>query len=228
MSDVNFTTNLPISGTRVVFGKRLRGIDLFNLDADPQGNIPTQYQLLIARGAVVEFGELKTVDAKGKPQPVPLPTLLALDTSDFEELIDAHNKFLGEGLAGREPEYTSESEVKLAFGYESEGLTYNRVRFGARTRGYDLVEADKKSYVGLKRDCFLIGKEIVQLTTDDGSSVLDGPVEIQIFEQLDGADIIALRAASFAWRNSFRKSERGVQREVGAQHPAVGGTNGVE
>jgi hypothetical protein len=215
--------------TRVVFGKRLRGLDLMFIDEDPQSNIPTQYQLLIVREAITEFGSLPMTNKKGQRERVPLPILLALDADDIEALIAGHNEFAEKGLEGRAPDFISDGEVKLPIGFESNGLVYNRVRFGRRVTGYDLVEADKKDFSGLRRECFLIGREIASLSTDDGAHTLDGPIEVQVFEQLDGADLVALRAASMIWRSSFRRGREGVQaKSVAAQHAAAGGTDGVE
>src|SRR5688572_28862775 len=71
--------------SRVVFGHRITAQDLFNLDEDPQGQNPTQYNDLIIRSSIVEFGTL--------PMPVPLTVLLNLDSVDREDLVDGHNVY---------------------------------------------------------------------------------------------------------------------------------------
>lgn len=214
------TIELAVAKTRVTFGKRLTGGDLMRLDEDPQSDIPTQHQLLILRAGITGFGSL--------PIPVPLTTLLALDSVDIDDLVTAANAFDERGLDGRAPEFVSDSEVRLAIGFESNGLVYNHVRFGRRVTGNDLVAADKKGFKGLRRECFLMGREIASLETNAGGHSLDGPVEMQVFEQLDGGDIVTLRQASQIWRDSFRRSGGAVQVEVGAERPAAGGADRLE
>lgn len=204
--------------TRVVFGKRLTGAVLMAIHDDPQSNIPTQHQLMLLRGGITQFGEL--------PIPVLLTVLLALDSIDIEDLVAANDRYLALTQEGRAPEFVSDSEVKLAFGFEDNGLVYNRVRFGRRVVGRDLVDAEKKGYAELRRECYLIGREVERLTTEDGAHVLDGPIELQVFEQLDAYDITTLRAASMGWRDSFRKSRKGVP-AGGAQRDDSGGADGV-
>jgi hypothetical protein len=229
MSEKTYTIELSVSGTRVTFGKRLRGIDLFNIDADPQSNIPTQNQLLIVRAAITEFGALKLSDQQGKFLPVALTVLLALDTVDIDDLIAGYNEFLAQGLEGRAAKFVSASEVKLALGYERDGIVYTSVTFGNRLTGLDRVQADRDGYaLGIKRECFLIGKETVRLSSADNAAVIEGPIGIEVFEQLDNDDVLTLTKAAVKWRDSFRKSGRGVQPDVGAQHLDSGGANGVE
>src|SRR5437868_413314 len=121
---------------RVTFGKRLKGRDLMDIDADPQSNLQTQHQLLILRGGITEFGTL--------PIPVPLTNLLELTIFDFEALVSANNEFLDNGLNGRQPEFISYNEAKLPIGYERNGLVYNRVHFGNRVKAMYLVLAEQE------------------------------------------------------------------------------------
>jgi hypothetical protein len=190
---------------KVTFGKRLDGGTLMAIDDDPQSAFPTQFKLLAVRATITAFGTL--------PMPVPLEVLLKLDAEDIKALIAAHNKFMAEGLGERKTEFVSDSVVKLAFGYEAGGLVYNRWEFGTRLKGYDLVEADKTGFGQLRREYFLIGREIVRLSTDDGKYTLDGSVEIQTVEKLDAEDFVNLRIAALRWRESFRASNRAVQQK---------------
>jgi phage FluMu protein gp41 len=200
--------------TRVTFGKRLTGADLMNAHDDPQSNVPTQYKLLLLRAGITKFGSL--------PTPVTLLALLSLDSVDIEDLAAANNEFLSKTQEGHAAEFVSDSEVKLPFGFSSQGLTYNRVLFGRRITGLDMVAAEKKGYGELRRECYLIGREIAQLSTEDHVHTLDGPVEVQVFEALDGHDITVLRTASAIWRDSFRNGRGGLQKPDGAERDAAG------
>lgn len=229
MSETTHTVELPVGlplrdarggelqgerHTRVTFGKRLTGADLMRIHDDPQSNVPTQHQLLLLRAGITQFGSL--------PMPVTLLALLSLDSVDIEDLVAGNNQFLSNTQEGREAEFVSDSEVKLPFGFQSESITYNRVHFGRRVTGMDMVQAEKKGYDNLRGECYLIGREIERLSTEDSAHSLDGPVELQVFEALDGHDIAILRAASSGWRDSFRKSRGVLQKPDGPERDAAG------
>lgn len=194
--------------TRVTFGHRLTCGDLMNIHDDPQSNVPTQYQLLLLRGAITRFGSL--------PMPVTLLHFLSLDVADIEDLVAANDEFLSMTQEDRAAEYVSESEVRLPFGFEAEGIIYNRVTFGRRVTGLDMVQGEKQGFAELRRDVYLIGREIERLSTADGAHHLDGPIELQTLARLDGHDLTTLRTASLVWRASFRKRGEGFQADVGA------------
>lgn len=198
---------------RVTFGKRITGRMLFDIDSDPQGNDQTQYADLIARAAITEFGTVSL--------PVPLLALLQLDSVDRDAISEGLSQFLGAGLGERKVEIISENQIKLAVGYESNGLVYDMVYFGRAINGYDEIEANRLKLEGVRRVCFLAGKQVVKLSQSEGSSGLDGPIGLSIFEKLDSVDIQAIRVASEVWRRSFRRiSERA--KEVGAsEKPAA-------
>lgn len=204
----------------VVFGKRANGLELMEIDEDDASSFPTQHQLMLFAAAITKFGEIR--------MPTPITVLLDLDAADLDDLSEAYNKFNTDTLAGRKAEFVSDSEVRLVIGYEKGGITYNRAIFGKRIKGRDMVVADTKGMQGLRRECYLIGLQIARLMTDDGAHDLTGPIEIEVFEQLDGADILSLRIAAARWRESFRLGGRALQEAVGAQHPAPGGENRVE
>lgn len=198
-----YTDADQVTHRKVTFGKRLDGTMLFAIDDSPESAIPTQFQLLAVRATITAFGTLT--------MPVALDALLKLDADDIKALIDAHNKFMAEGLNGHKPEFISDSEVKLAFGYEANGITYNRIEFGKRLNGYDLVDADKTGFNQLRREYFLIGRQIIRLATDDKKHTLDGPAEVQMFEKLDAEDFVTVRVAAIKWRQSFRSRNDAVQ-----------------
>lgn len=197
---------------RVVFGRRPTGRELFAIDSDPQAGLSTQYNDLIMRVSITAFG--------GLTMPVVLKALLTLDACDRDELNEAYEKFISESLGDRKVDFPSDEMVKLAFGYESNGLVYDLVTFGRMTNGYDLLEADRLGLDRTQRACFVIGKQITKLSQSEGSSVLDGPVALNIFEKLDAIDIHALQVGAAKWKEFFRRSRASLQK-VGA------GSNGL-
>lgn len=195
--DIGHTDKDKRKHTRVTFAKRISGKELFDIDADPQSAIPTQNQDLLMRAAITEFGTVK--------MPVPLAVLLNLDSLDRDDLSAAFNKFLNDSLGERKVEYPATGKVKLAIGYESNGLVYDLVEFGNRLTGMDEVEADNRGLTGVKRVLFFCGRQVSKLKQSEGASELDGPLEMEIFEKLDLIDIGAIRTAAEVWRHSFRR-----------------------
>ncbi len=217
---IGYTDKQGTIHKKITLSRRLTGSRLFSSDDDPQSDIPTQREALIIRNAITEFGTLS--------MPVTINTLLDLDSIDRDDLTAEHDKFLQEGTGGRFPEFLADNKVKLIFGYEKDGQRYDLIEFGARYTGRDEVDADMLGYDGLRRLCFLIGKQVTKSSTADGASVIDGALPIEVFDDLDSADIFALQVAAERWRQSFRSKSRTVQEEVGAESASVGGADGLE
>lgn len=203
---IGHTDLKKVTHTRVTFGQRINGKRLFAIDEDPQSSITTQYQDLLLRAAITEFGSLK--------MPVALSVLLSLDSIDRDDLNNAFNRFSTENLGERQVDYLADNLLRLAFGYEANGLIYDLVEFGSRLTGMDEVEADRKKLTGIRRVCFLAGKQVIRLSQSDGQSALEGPIPLDYFERLDAVDIQAIRVASEVWRNSFRRPRKPIP-EVG-------------
>jgi hypothetical protein len=197
------TIELPVSGKRVTFGKLLKGRDWFALDSDPQASDQTQYNDLVMRAEITQFGKEK--------MPVTLKTLLELTSVDREVLEEGHTEFQRLWAEGKEAKFLSDGRVRMAFGYARNGLVYDIAVFGKLHTGMDEVQANKQKLNGLKRICYLMGREIVKLAQSDGASELAGPVELEVFEELDGADILTLRSASAIWRSTFRRNGKALQ-----------------
>lgn len=203
---IGYTDPQGVLHTTVTFGRRVLGRDLFALDDDEQGEIPTQRNDLLIRRAITRFEPF--------PMPVPLNILLGLDRLDRQEIIRSYNRFSQESAGGREAEAISTSQLKLAFGWTREGIVYDLVTFGKRLTGYDEKDADLLDLKGLRRACYFVGHEIVQISQSAGGPhKLEGAVEVKEFEELDGADITALMHASEVWGHSFRNRRTEIQTE---------------
>jgi hypothetical protein len=223
-------TGKGVTHKKVTFSKRLTGADYFRIDDDPQSNIPTQYEALILRQAITEFGTLT--------MPVPLTVLLQLDSIDRDDLNEAYNKFSRESmraLAVGSPEPAASVDrlidgrsLKLLVGYERNGLVYDLVEFGKRLTGMDEVAADTFSLSGIRRVCFMAGQQVVKLYQSNGASVLEGPMGLEMFERLDAVDIALMKAGAEVWRQSFRLPGRAVSAErPGPQRVAPGAGDGL-
>lgn len=185
------------SGVNVTFGRRILASDLFKLDSDPQAANPTQYNDLIVRSHITEFGSLK--------MPVSVGTLLDLDTVDREDLLEGCNAYQALSARDRSGEFLADHKVKLGWGFIVNDVPYTLVHFGKRVTGRDEVEADRLALkAGIKRACFLIGRQISSIATEDGTAVIEGPISLECFESLDGADVATLRGGAEMWRQSFR------------------------
>jgi hypothetical protein len=197
---------------RVTFGKRLKGQALFNIDGDPQSKLSTQYQDLILRDCITEFGTIK--------MPVPLQILLELDSIDRDDITEAHQKYMRESLRDRlakegieegdAPCVIDDTHVRLAYGYEHNGVRYDLVEFGNRLTGMSEVAADKKKLTGIRRTCFLAGLQITRLMQTTGASEIEGPIGLDVFATMDLVDVQAIQMGSVAYRESFRSRGEGV------------------
>ena len=211
---------------RVVFGRRITGEDLFRMDTDPQSQVPTQYQDLETREAIVEFGTLPMADQKGNFQRVSLSILLDLDSIDREDLRAGYNEFVKKGLGDRRPVFMPPNKVRLVFGLTIGEQQYDLVEFGRRLTGRDDVQADKLELTGIARMCYRAGRQISKVAIAcakcDGAvsksvkcadcsgagyvagSEIDGPVELECFNTADGIDIQTIGSGAELWRQSFR------------------------
>jgi hypothetical protein len=186
----------------VTFGRRLRGRDLFALDTDPQATFATQHSSLVWAKSITAFGALS--------MPVALSVLLDLDSLDRDDLADAYNAFQRESAQGHEAEFVADNLVRLAFGFEREGVVYGLVEFGQRLTGRDEVDADKERLEGVARRCFMAGRAIKQLRQAEGAATIDGPIGLSWFEALDAADLVTILGAAEIFRQSFRRVGAGV------------------
>lgn len=204
---------------RVTFGKRLTGRDLLLIDSDPQSQLPTQYNDLIIRAAITEFGTL--------PCPVPLRVLLELDSIDRDDLLRAFNFFQAQGQAQFQAELISDNTVRLAYGIRRGEHVYRTLEFGKRVTGLDEIEADKMTLRGLARAGFLAGRQIVRLIEDGGASDT-GPVTLDDINTMDASDVSLLLLGAERWRQSFRRIGQGVQAELGGNSLSTGSSDGVD
>lgn len=241
----------------VVFGYRITGADLFRIDTDPQAKITTQYQDLIMREAIVEFGSLPQ-PANGKRLSVPLSLLLEMDDIDRDDLNAGHNEFQALSLGDRESALWPPDRMRLLFGFTIGEQKYDLVEFGRRLTGRDDVAADKQGLTGIARMCYRAGRQISRVAIAcekcrgqksevedqrseaqqcseckgtgrrDGSEV-DGPIDLEFFKTLDGADIQIIGAGAELWRQSFRLRGGSVQGNgPGKDGAAPGDENGME
>ena len=246
-----YTDSKKIVHRRVVFGYRITGADLFRLDTDPQSQVSTQYQDLTISEAITEFGTLPMADAKGNRKRVPVTVLLDLDSIDRDDLAHGYNEFAALSLGDREPSVMPPDKVKLAFGFTVREMNYDLVVFGRRVTGRDDVQADKLGLTGIARMCYRAGRQISKLATacskcaGAGSvesaqcaeckgtgyvagSELEGPIELEFFNSLDGIDIQIIGAGADLWRQTFRLRGGSVHKEgPGADGAAAGNENGV-
>lgn len=187
----------------VTFGRRPTGADLFRIEGDDISLTPFQTAMLQA--AITRFGSL--------PMPTPITTLLRLTRPDLHALRKANNEFLKATAGGRKSEKLSPDTLKLAFGFQIGGVTFDVVQFGKLLTGYDELRADELE--GWRRSCFLMGEQITKLSQTEGQAELVGPVAVEAFEGLDAADIFKLQEFEAEWLDSFQASGGEVSGDAG-------------
>lgn len=230
MSEKNYTHSIELIGgytdkdknihKKVTFGNRLTVGDLILLDNDPQGKNPTQYQELIRRKMITEFGTLK--------MPVPLNVLLSLDSIDCDDLEAAGDQFLVISRCGRTGEYLDGFALKLPLGFVIDGTEYTNVQFGNRITGKDRVEADAYG-AGVAHRAFLIGKQISKISTEDDLACIDGQVKLDMFKTLDAESLNMLWAGAEIFRQSFRFKRKVVSGKSDSENGVDSGDeNGLD
>lgn len=201
------TDNTKVTHRDVTIGKRVSVGDLMLLDQDPRASSVTQYNDLVMARMVTAFGDLK--------MPLALSVLLSLDEVDREDLQRAGHEFNQMTAGEITPEYGDDNSVRLAFGFKIGDDEYNRVTFGRLVTGHDQVEADRLDLAGVARECFLLGRQITKIQTDNQTVTLDGPAELESFKSLDGMSLQILRVGAVMYRTSFRLEREALSRDAG-------------
>jgi hypothetical protein len=204
---------------RVTFGRALTCADLFTLDGDPQSESQTQYQLLQMMRKLVEFGTLRLPGEKQTPgearrESLTLKALLALDTIDLDDLSDAEAEFDAACAGGRTPEALEGNRLRLANGFRVGDAVLDVVEFGRRLTGLDEAQADGQKLRGVARNCYLIGRQISQLSSSEAVAEVKGPVALEMFRQLPVGDFYALRMGAEIFRQTFRAGRGGIQADA--------------
>lgn len=212
---VGYTDANQVTHKEVEVGYVLRGADLFGIDDHPLNTGARAREFLILMKAITKFGTLK--------MPVPFSALVALDSIDRDDLLDAYNELESESRGGRKPEILTDDRVRLAQGVEFEGVSYDTVLFGTRLTGRDLIEADALELEASRRACYLAGRQVKQLSHFESGAKLPGPIELDTFETMIVADIFALQGGAELFRQSFRRPRGEAQKEGDAESGAPAG-----
>lgn len=190
----------------VIIGRRPTGADLMRIGDAPEGEKPSQYQLLTIQAAITKFGDLK--------MPVPLTVLLNLLRPDRDLLAEAYMAFTKATGTGHISERLSTDKFRLAHGFKIGEVVYDCVTFGHLLTGFDEIKADDLTKG--RRVCYLLGMQITLLSQSEGVATLSGPLDVELFESLDAEDILDLQEVAGEWNDSFRAKGRIVQGEGGA------------
>lgn len=215
MSEKNYTHSIELldgftdkdgkTHTEVTFGKRLSVGDLMMIEDNPQSQFQTQHTDLIRRQMMTRFGTMKL--------PVTLATLLSLNRIDRRDLAEAADHYVRVSRGERTSEFLSDNKVKLYFGFEVAGEFYDVVQFGNNLNGHDEVEADRLGLTGMRRLCFDLGKQISRLESSEHEMVIEGKVELDAFEKLDGDDLNVLRIGGEMFTQSFRLNRKKLSKQ---------------
>lgn len=218
---IGYTDKTGVTHKKIEFGYRPTVGDLMKLDTDPQAQNPTQYTDLLNRRMMTKFGELKELP--------PLGVLLGLDSIDREDIEEGASQFLINSRNEKDVAMPESDLVVLRFGFVVDGTNYNKIKFGNRITGNDEVEADRLGLSGgATRAAFIVGKQISEISTEDGSTKIEGQVGLEFFKTLDAEDFNFLRMSATLWTQSFRfKREKFSENDSKRDIPADEG-NGNE
>ncbi|MET0626566.1 MAG: hypothetical protein ABW250_26765 [Pyrinomonadaceae bacterium] len=218
--EVGYTDAQGTVHREVVFGKRLLGADLFEIDEHPLAVLKTNREHLFLTRAITKFGDLK--------MPVAPTVFLALDSIDRDDLVEAYNQLEGAGSDGRRPEALTDRTLRLGDGLTMGGVVYDVVEFGVRLTGKDYVEADQQELDASRRAFYLVGRQVSRLSQTEGDATLSGPLTLEMMATMHVSDLYALRGGSEVWRQSFRRSRKDLQKDDGRDGVRTDGGDGSE
>lgn len=191
--------NPEVFHREVVISRRPTGADFFRAveggTDDKTAN--TRINLALIASAITSFGTLT--------MPTPLTVLFSLNEIDEDKLNDEYLLFLISTQPPTEQKILEDNHrAQLAFGIEREGVKYQIIEFGKLLNGFDRIKIQNEAqsdwqYTGAK-----IAREVVKLSTLDGSNSISGELTLAEIEAMDVTDFLVTREAESQWLNSFR------------------------
>jgi hypothetical protein len=190
--------NPEIFHREVVISRRPTGADLFRAVEDGTDGkaAQTRINLALIKSAISKFGEL--------PMSVPITTLFSLNEIDEDKLNGEYLLFLIASQPEIEQKILENERAQLAFGIERDGVKYHVVEFGKLLNGYDRIAIQADAQNEWMFQAKKIAREVVKLSTLDGSNSVSGELTFEEIEAMDATDFLVMREAEGAWLNSFR------------------------
>ena len=195
---INVQLPIGLTGERgtphrdVTIGRLPLGSDAFAAMHDPESIYPTVLDAYLLRASITRFGSLKL--------PIPLRSLLSLDSIDMDVLNAAFDEFLLSFTEGKSVELINEHTARLIAGVEISGVTYTHVHF--KGIGKDVPDPSQVGITSVSSQtelaCRLLGSRIARLASCDGIHSIDGPITLDIFAKLPVFDLIGMMNAYYA------------------------------
>jgi hypothetical protein len=180
----------------VVISRRPTGADFLKAADEGRGS-KTQINLSVIASTISVFGSLPAM-------PAPLTVLMSLCSIDREQLSREYNLYAITTQPEQEIKSLATNRLQLAFGIERDGVKYHIVEFGNLLDGYEESEAEEEAQNDTHLKALKIAREIVKLSTLDGSQSISGSLTLSEIESMDGNDFLALWEAESQWLDSFR------------------------
>lgn len=182
----------------VVINRRPKGADILKAleNGTDFNGAHEQINLALIASAISKFGDMA--------MPVPMTVLLSLNEIDEDKLNDEYLLFLLGTQPEEKQEVLEDKRAQLAFGIEREGVKYHVVEFGNLLSGYDRIKIHGETNSEWQFTALKIAREVVKLSTLDGSKSVSGELTIAEIEAMDWADFLVLREAESQWLDSFR------------------------
>ena len=170
----------------VTIGKLPLGSDVFAAMHDPLSAYSTVVDAYLLRASITQFGTLKL--------PVPLNSLLTLDSVDRDTLNDAFNEFLFSFTEGKAVELIGEDTARLIVGVKISGVPYTHVHF--KPFGSNVADPSSIRNASVltqaELTCVLLGSRIDRLSSADATHSIDGPIALDVFAALPVFDLSGL------------------------------------
>lgn len=182
----------------ITISRRPTGADIFKATANgtDDKNADFRINLSLIASSISKFG--------GIEMPVPITCLYGLNEIDEGKLNDEYLLFLLGTQPETEQKVLEDNRAQLSFGIERGGVKYQIVKFGNLINGFDRIEIQKEAQSDWEYIAFKMAREVVELSTLDGSNTISTSITFAEIQAMDLTDFVTMREAESAWLDSFR------------------------
>ena len=164
------------NGDVIEFGKTVKTKEYFRFETDNPNLSNNLRKIFFASGMATKPDSLDFVSPE---------YILRLCAGDAESFMDAADNFYAQL---DKPHFVSENIIKLGYGLEIDGISYDLLVLGRTANLFDSIEATSKGLTVSETLAFLAFKEITEIKQSNGSAALRGQIKFEDILNLNFID----------------------------------------